>query len=83
MSIQFCVVIATVRMFSAASKLKALKAKYGFSEPDRGNLDDPEIRWREGKPDYTQANCFFLEGKTQNHKQGTQCTRVNFCVKTL
>ena len=30
------------------AKLEHLKAKHGFSEPDRGNLDDSSIRWREG-----------------------------------
>ena len=36
--------------------LERLMAKYGFKEPDRGNLDDPNINWREGKPDYTKVN---------------------------
>lgn len=51
-------------------KLAALKCEYAFREPDRGNLDSPSIEWRQGKPDYTQANYVFLQGKTQNHKGG-------------
>ena len=51
-------------------KLLKLMGKFGFREPDRGNLDDPEIKWREGKPNYDRANAAFLEGKTQNHEQG-------------
>ena len=44
--------------------------RYGFSEPDRGDLNDPAIIWREGKPDYSLANCAFLKGKSQNHVKG-------------
>ena len=44
--------------------------RYGFSEPDRGDLNDPEIIWREGKPDYSLANCAYLKGKSQNHVKG-------------
>ena len=47
--------------------------RYGLREPDRGNLDDPTILWREGKPDYTLANYTFLKGKSQNHDQGIMC----------
>ena len=52
------------------SKLEDLKNEYGFREPDRGDLDDPSISWRTGKPDYTKANYEYLKGKTQNHMQG-------------
>ena len=48
----------------------SISYRYGLREPDRGNLDDPTILWREGKPDYTLANYTFLKGKSQNHKQG-------------
>ena len=51
-------------------KLNDLKTKFGFREPDRGDLDNPEIEWRVGKPDYTRANYQYLKGKTQNHKAG-------------
>ena len=51
-------------------KLEDLKVRYGFREPERGNLDDPDIVWRFGKPDYTKANYQFLKSKTQNHAEG-------------
>ena len=53
------------------AKLDDLKVRYGFSEPDRGDIEDPDIEWRNGKPDYTKANYQFLKGKTQNHAEGT------------
>ena len=52
---------------------KCVEFRYGFSEPDRGNLDDPEIVWREGKPEYTLANYTYLKGKSQNHGKGKLC----------
>ena len=52
------------------AKLDDLKVRYGFSEPDRGDLEDPDIVWRDSKPDYTKANYQFLKGKTQNHAEG-------------
>ena len=51
-------------------KLEELKNKYGFREPDRGDLEDLTIEWRSGKPDYTRANHEYLKGKTQNHAKG-------------
>ena len=35
--------------------LENLKKKYGFREPDRGDLDDKNILWRSGKPDYAKV----------------------------
>ena len=35
--------------------LENLKRKYGFKEPDRGDLDDKNILWRSGKPDYAKV----------------------------
>ena len=58
--------------------------RYGLREPDRGNLDDPAILWREGKPDYTIANYTFLKEKSQNHTQGILNYRnrpKTFCKK--
>ena len=51
-------------------KLLELVEKFGFGEPNRGDLDDPGIKWREGKPNYDRANYAFLSGKTQNHPKG-------------
>ena len=67
-------------------KLEDLKSRYGFREPDRGNLDDPEIHWRMGKPDYTKANYQFLKGKTQNHAEGRKVsfkTVDQLCLEAL
>ena len=50
--------------------------RYGLREPDRGNLDDPAILWREDKPDYTIANHKFLKEKSQNHTQGILNYRI-------
>ena len=50
--------------------LDKLKDKHNLREPNRGDLDDPSIEWRSGKPDYAKANLAFLKGKTQNHKAG-------------
>lgn len=44
-------------------QLDDLLAKYNFKEPDRGNLDDPQIQWRHGKPNYTKANLEYLTGE--------------------
>jgi len=66
----------------ARATLENLKKEFGFREPDRGNLDDPDIKWREGKPDYTMANLAFLKGKTQNHSQGSLEEVVENLVKT-
>ena len=60
---------------SIQEKLDDLKTKFGFREPDRGDLDNPEIEWRVGKPDYTRANYQYLKGKTQNHAAGTNINK--------
>lgn len=66
----------------ARAKLEHLKAEHGFEEPDRGDLDDPSIRWREGKPDYTVANLVYMLGKTKNHQPGELEFVVEQLVKT-
>ena len=55
---------------SIKEKLEDLKIKFGFHEPDRGDLDNPDIEWRSEKPDYTRANYQYFKGKTQNHTAG-------------
>ena len=60
----------SISVAEAREKLERIKTEFGFREPDRGSLDDPNIRWREGKPDYTVANLAYMEGKTQNHGEG-------------
>ena len=65
-------------------EVERIKNQYGFGEPDRGNLDDPEIAWRnlEGKPDYTLANCTFFKEKLKNHAEGSLERIVENLVKT-
>ncbi|KAL7463033.1 hypothetical protein ACHAXS_003403 [Conticribra weissflogii] len=59
-----------------------LRNKYGFTTPDRGNMDDPSIIWKEGKPDYTIANLHYFLGKTKNHAPGSLEMAVENLVKT-
>lgn len=59
-----------------------IKEKYGFVEPDRGNLNDPSINWRGGRqPDYTIADLQYFLGKTKNHKPGSLELIVENMVK--
>ncbi|XP_047124500.1 uncharacterized protein LOC124807076 [Hydra vulgaris] len=61
---------------------QGLKENIAFLLPDRGNLDDPSIKWRSGKPDYTRANSEFFKGKTMNHPEGSIEKFVEDLVKT-
>ncbi|KAL7552770.1 hypothetical protein ACHAWF_018595 [Thalassiosira exigua] len=62
--------------------LEALQEEHGFSIPDRGNLDNPNILWKEGRPDYTIADLHYLLGKTKNHPPGSLEEFVENFVKT-
>lgn len=44
-------------------------------------MEDPSIQWREGKPDYTNANQAYLQGRTRNHKEGSLEKIVEDLVK--
>ena len=50
--------------------------------PVRSFMDDPNIRWREGKPDFTAANKKYLAEKTKSHKPGSLEKTVENLVKT-
>ena len=50
-------------MVHARKILDTIQKEHGFLIPDRGNLDDPSILWKEGKPDYTIADLHYLLGK--------------------
>jgi len=63
-------------------EIEEIKAKYNFIEPNRGNLDDPNIKWRTHKPVYTVANLEYFKGKTKNHKEGSLEKIVEDLVKT-
>ena len=53
----------------------------GFTVPSRGNLDDPSIQWRDGRPDYRKADLVFFQGKTKNHPPGSLEMTVENLVK--
>ena len=54
---------------------------YNFTVPDRGNLDDPSIVWRNGKPDYRQVDLLYFQGKSKNHKLESLEMNVENLVK--
>lgn len=66
----------------ARQLIQTLQTKFGFTLPDRGNLDDPCIMWKEGKPDYTIADLHYFLGKTQNHPPGSLEMTVENFIKT-
>lgn len=62
--------------------LESLQTKHGFVAPDRGNLNDPSIMWKEGKPDYTITDLHYFLGKTKNHTLGSLEQSVENFIKT-
>lgn len=66
----------------ARNELNRMTKLPGNHEPDRGDLDDPKIKWRNGKPNYTLANLAFLKGKCMSHKNGSLEMIVQNAVKT-
>jgi len=68
---------------SARDELEELKQKHNLREPNRGDsLDNPDVKWRVSKPDYTMANLAYLKGKTRNHAAGSLEEIVENLVKT-
>lgn len=65
----------------AREELEKIKKEYNYIEPDRGNLDDENIKWRVKKPDYTIANLLYFKGKTKNHAEGSLEHIVENAVK--
>ena len=63
-------------------QLDEFKNRHGFVEPDRGNLDDPSINWRKGKPVYLKADLEYFKGKSMNHPKGSLAETVENLVKT-
>lgn len=45
-------------------------------------MEDPGIQWREGKPDFTQVNKAYLEGRTRIHRDGSLEKIVEDLVKS-
>lgn len=69
-------------LLHAQKMLETLQTKHGFVLPDRGNLDDPFIMWKEGKPDYMIADLHYFLGKTKNHSPGSLEFFVENFIKT-
>ena len=67
---------------SEIQELEDLKLEYSFEEPNRGNLDDENIKWRHGKPVYVKANLAYLQGKSKNHAPNSLERVVEDLVKT-
>ncbi|XP_078608592.1 uncharacterized protein LOC144880340 [Branchiostoma floridae x Branchiostoma japonicum] len=65
----------------ARLELEKMKRENGFLEPERGSLDDPNIKWKYGKPDYTMVNLEYMKGKTKNHLAGSLELMVENFVK--
>jgi hypothetical protein len=61
-------------------KQRMLKLAGNF-EPDRGCLDNPEINWRHGKPNYTMVNLAYLKGKTCEHAKDSLEMVIENAVK--
>lgn len=60
-----------------------MREKYGFLEPVRNHMDDPNTTWRFGKaPNYALANYYYYKGKYNNHKEGSLELIVENLVKT-
>lgn len=69
-------------LIHARKILETLQKEHGFVTPNRGNLDDPSIMWKEGKPDYTISDLHYLLGKSKNHKPGSLEEFVENFIKT-
>lgn len=62
-------------------ELERFVREYGFVRPDRGDLDNPSLQWREGKPDYRKADLLYFQGKSKNHEPGSLKMAVENLVK--
>lgn len=50
--------------------------------PVRSGMDDPNTKWRHGKPDYTVVNNKFMREKSKNHQTGSLEKTVEDLVKS-
>ena len=53
-----------------------------YACPRQKFMEDPGIQWREGKPDFTQVNKTYLEGRTRIHRDGSLEKIVEDLVKS-
>jgi len=64
-------------------ELEQIKAKFGWKEPERSFMDDPNIKWRFGdKPDYSLTNLKYLKERSKIHPDGSLEQVVENLVKT-
>eukprot|EP00088_Acartia_fossae_P023296 TRINITY_DN24345_c0_g1_i1.p1 TRINITY_DN24345_c0_g1~~TRINITY_DN24345_c0_g1_i1.p1 ORF type:complete len:269 (-),score=22.49 TRINITY_DN24345_c0_g1_i1:170-976(-) len=66
----------------AQSIIEDLSKLHGFRRPFRGDIEDPEIKWRVRKPDYLVADSAFFQGRSMNHEKGSLEDIVENLVKT-
>ena len=50
--------------------------------PERKYMDEENIKWRQGKPDYDLVNVKYLKEKLKNHPEGSLEKIVENIVKT-
>ncbi|KAH9092554.1 hypothetical protein Ae201684P_008228 [Aphanomyces euteiches] len=55
------------RIAQAKEEIVVLQSHMGQIVPHRGNLEDTNIQWRIGRPEYALLDLAFLQGKTHNH----------------
>ena len=51
--------------------------------PTRHHMDDPNIRWRDGVPDYTVVNAKYMKERKMKHQAGSLEKIVEDLVKTF
>ena len=62
-------------------QLQRMIHEFGFTRPDRGDLDDPQLQWTGSKPDYKKADLGYFKGKSKNHRAGSLEMIVENLVK--
>ena len=66
------------------AELEQIKKEFGLKEPERGFMDDEDIKWRfGGKPDYSVTNLLYLKQRSTVHKEGSLEMIVENLVKTV
>ena len=64
-------------------EIEKMKTVHKLTSPMRSYITGEDCKWRYGsKPDYTLADYQFLQGKTQNHAEGSLEKIVEDLVKT-
>ena len=64
-------------------ELAQIKAEYGWKEPERSFMDDPDTQWRfGGPPDYSLTNLQYLKERSTIHPDGSLEQIVENLVKT-